>query len=139
VIYPDGRPDIYAALGAGTNDLFVVPSLRMVIVHQSLAPRTGKERPETQFSRAKFLSLLFTGQPASVEPETIADFPGAGAASSSSTSRADDAFTRLDRNQDGHVTLDEIPDKLTKLKSNFSKLDRNKDGYLTPDEVNQGN
>jgi len=114
---------------------------RMVIAHQSLAPGTGtpKERPETQFSRAKFLSLLFTGQPASVEPESIADFPGAGAASSSSTPRADDAFTRLDRNQDGRVTLDEIPDKLTKLKSNFSKLDRNKDGSLTPDEVNQGN
>jgi hypothetical protein len=78
VIYPDGYPDIYAAMGAGTNDLFIVPSLGMVIVHQAEAEASGtlRQSPDTVFSRAKFLSLLFTGQAGTMTEPITREFPG---------------------------------------------------------------
>jgi Ca2+-binding EF-hand superfamily protein len=41
-------------------------------------------------------------------------------------------FQRHDRNGDGKVTPDELPDKAT-----FARFDRNKDGAITPEEYNQ--
>ena len=135
VIYPDGYPDIYAAMGAGTNDLFIVPSLGMVIVHQAEAEASGtlRQSPDTVFSRAKFLSLLFTGQAGTMTEPITREFPGQ---SPLPGGRTDALFDRLDRNEDGRLSADEIPDRLRKLKSNFDEMDRNHDGYLTADEMN---
>jgi len=46
-----------------------------------------------------------------------------------------DIFSRLDRNGDGQVTRDEIPDRASRLKDAFDQLDRDKNGALTPDEL----
>jgi hypothetical protein len=46
-----------------------------------------------------------------------------------------DIFSRLDRNGDGQVTRDEIPDRASRLKDGFDQLDRDKNGALTPDEL----
>jgi CubicO group peptidase (beta-lactamase class C family) len=146
VIYPDGYPDIYAAMGAGTNDLFVVPSLHMVIVHQSEAAAAGtlQQAEDTVFSRAKFLSLFFTGQAGTMTAPITREFPGQSGrrtrgGSGSSGGRAAAIFDRLDRDGDGRVSLDEVPEQASRLRDNFDRLDRNHDGYLTPDELGTGN
>lgn len=53
-IYPGGPRDLYAAIGAGKQRLYVIPSLDLVIV------RFGREGP---FSDGDFLSRLLTGRP----------------------------------------------------------------------------
>jgi CubicO group peptidase (beta-lactamase class C family) len=54
-IYPAGQPDLYMAAGAGGNRLYVVPSVRLLIV------RLGDS---ARFSDERFLGLLFEGKDA---------------------------------------------------------------------------
>ncbi|MHC4606256.1 MAG: alpha/beta hydrolase [Planctomycetota bacterium] len=51
-IYPDGLPDIYAALGAGKNRMYMIPSLDMVVLRQ------GEGDTGRGFSDPEFLRLL---------------------------------------------------------------------------------
>jgi CubicO group peptidase (beta-lactamase class C family) len=53
-LYPDGPPDLIAALGSEKQRLYMIPSLHLVIV------RFGTE---TAFSDGDFLSRLLTGRP----------------------------------------------------------------------------
>jgi CubicO group peptidase (beta-lactamase class C family) len=53
-LYPGGPPDLIAAIGTGKQRLYVIPSLRLVIV------RFGHDAP---FSDGDFLSRLLTGHP----------------------------------------------------------------------------
>jgi CubicO group peptidase (beta-lactamase class C family) len=53
-LYPGGPPDLIAAIGTGKQRLYVIPSLRLVVV------RFGHEAP---FSDGDFLSRLLTGRP----------------------------------------------------------------------------
>jgi CubicO group peptidase (beta-lactamase class C family) len=138
VIYPDRYPDIYAAMGAGTNDLFIVPSLHMVIVHQAESAGSGTMRKTVPFSRAKFLSLFFTGQDTTMTEPVARERAGRGAGKRTGGGGESSIFERLDRNRDGRVSKDEIPPRASRLKDKFDRLDRNQDGYLTPDEVGAG-
>lgn len=76
--------------------------------------------------------------------------PGAGAAGETTASPTDRApgndtpsgpppggnfFARLDKNQDGAVTIDEAPEE---MKSRFASLDKNGDGKLTREELSAG-
>ncbi len=40
-IYHDGHPDIYAALGAGKNRMYIIPEYEAVVVRQTLSNRDG--------------------------------------------------------------------------------------------------
>ena len=40
-------------------------------------------------------------------------------------------FTRMDANQDGKITKDELPER---FRDRFDQFDRNQDGVLSPDE-----
>jgi CubicO group peptidase (beta-lactamase class C family) len=53
-IYRDGHPDLYAAMGAGRNRMYIIPSLGVVALRQTLGD-TG------QFDDHAFLSLLLSG------------------------------------------------------------------------------
>ena len=54
-IYPDDRPDLFAALGAGKCRMYIIPSLEVVAVR--LANRKGD-----LFNDSAFVSLLLRGQ-----------------------------------------------------------------------------
>jgi CubicO group peptidase (beta-lactamase class C family) len=53
-IYPDGLPDIIGALGAGKNRMYMIPSLKMVIVRQAEGDKLG-------YTDSEFLRLLLNG------------------------------------------------------------------------------
>ena len=53
-IYNDGFPDIIGALGAGKNRMYVIPSLKMVVVRQAEGDKLG-------YKDTDFLRLLLEG------------------------------------------------------------------------------
>lgn len=75
LIYFDGHPEIAGALGAGPNNLYLLPQADMVVIRQSPASiRPADVTWEEQrrnigarrggFTDNRFLSLLLTGEPA---------------------------------------------------------------------------
>ncbi len=55
-LYPEGEPDLYAALGAGKNRLYIIPSRNLVVARQTPGDTTD-------FEDAEFLRRLL-GKPA---------------------------------------------------------------------------
>ena len=70
-IYPDGEPELFAALGAGGNRMYILPSREMVVVRQG---EVEEVRPADSYQDAFFLSLLLTGE----EPELLPQVRTAG-------------------------------------------------------------
>jgi CubicO group peptidase (beta-lactamase class C family) len=69
-IYNDGRTDLFAALGAGRNGLYIIPSLRMVVVRQIQqamelseedAPPADRQARRGGFSDHQFMGRVLEG------------------------------------------------------------------------------
>ena len=108
--------DTVAAMGAGKQRLYVIPSRNMVVVRQAEA---------TKFDDGEFLQRLLYGK------ATLSD-----ELSSVRPRRRSwlNWFRRLDRNQDGRITRGEMPDR---LRERLGKADANGDGAVTPAEIEQ--
>jgi CubicO group peptidase (beta-lactamase class C family) len=106
--------DTVAAMGAGKQRLYVIPSRNMVVVRQAEA---------TKFDDGEFLGRLLYGK------ATLSDEPS----SSGPQRRSAPAwFRRLDRNQDGKLTKDEVP---ARLHQRLVNADGDGDGAVTPAEI----
>ncbi len=106
-IYPDGEPDLFAAMGAQKNRLYIFPQRSLVVVRQS------RDVNDTM-SDAEFIRLILGGE-ASVP--TASDRLGL-------------IFTDLDKNRDGKLDEEEAG-----VRPFFRPADANKDGVVTLDEV----
>ena len=60
--------------------------------------------------------------------------PGAGAKGRGPGGRGGAAFARFDKDKDGKITKEELPENLQPM---FDQLDRNKDGVISGDEISQ--
>ncbi|HUT93048.1 MAG TPA: serine hydrolase [Thermoguttaceae bacterium] len=128
--------DLYMAAGAGKQRLYVIPSLRMVVVRQ------GDIRAGRSFRDAAFLDRLLrrrsdTSSGAASRPSN----PGTTAGP-----MASGMFSRLDANADGKVSKDEFKQLgelgQGRLKENpavldrlFQRLDADGDGALSSEEM----
>jgi len=138
-IYPAGPPDIALAAGKGRNKLFLIPSLGMVVVRQA----SGEQM--SGFEDATFLGLLLTGEPGDIAPPSSqrpsmgGSGRGAGSqgrrASSGSGGRSAQMLARLDADDDGAISRDEIPDRMSRLDKAFDRIDRDGDGRLSAGEL----
>ncbi len=54
-IHPEGYPDLFGALGAGKNRMYMIPSAKTVVLRQS-------NRDRDTFSDAEFLRILLVGK-----------------------------------------------------------------------------
>ena len=89
-IYRGGHSDLFAALGAGKCRMYVIPSLKMVVVRQA-------DSQGDRFDDNTFLSLLLTGQ----SPDIVPRRPGG------SEQSVDLILRQMDRNGDGKIAPDE--------------------------------
>ena len=117
-IYRGGHSDLFAALGAGKCRMYVIPSLKMVVLRQ------GDSKGD-RFDDYTFLSLLLTGQSPDIAPRR----PGG------SDQSVDLILRQMDRNGDGKIARDEAGPQLRRW---FDRLDKDGDGTLdatgtTPD------
>ena len=116
-IYFGGHTDIIGLLGAGRCRMYLVPSENMVIV------RMGEDEPRTGgYVDSHFLQLLFEGK---------AEQDGG------SDNRLVQRIMRLDRNGDGKLSIDEIPEKYSGLRRAFRYLDADRDKMLSSEELAQ--
>lgn len=125
-VYSAGLTDIIAALGAGKNRMYIVPSLDMVIARQAEGEQVRG------YSDDEFLSLLFTGQGS---PAVAASATTPTSSGTSGRSRVSGMIDRFDRDGDGGLSPDELPGRNSRLQQSFSGLDRNGDGVLSEDEL----
>ena len=114
-IYRDGCRDLFAALGAGKCRMYVVPSLKMVVVRQA-------DNKADRFDDNTFLSLLLTGQ----SPDSVPQRRGG------SDQSVDRILRQIDRNGDGKIGRDEAGPELRRW---FDRLDRDGDGKLGAAEL----
>lgn len=130
-IYPEGVPDLYAALGAGINALYVIPSLDMVIVRQAESPWAGERRPPAGgYSNSVFLSLLLKGE----QPEATGEVPTPSGTAQQSPKGM---IARFDRDGNEKLSYGELPSQMTRLRGAFSRLDRDGDGHLSMEELDR--
>ncbi|MCC6546358.1 serine hydrolase [Candidatus Sumerlaeota bacterium] len=121
---------MYIAAGLGKQRLYMIPDQKLVVVRQGKL--AGKS-----FRDDNFLSLLFHGKMVAEEKEIpkSADqntsIPGTRANAGSVTPGP--MFKRMDKNGDGRLSADEIPERMKKL-----NLDKNGDGAVTWDEMRAG-
>lgn len=114
LIYPGGDPDMFAALGAGKNRLYVIPRLSMVVIRQS-------QHETDDFQDAEFLRLILANEPR--EP---------GVATQTAAQRLQQLFNDSDKNGDGKLTSDEAGERPF-----FKPADTDQDGALTIEELRQ--
>ena len=124
--------DLYMAAGAGKQRLYVIPSLKMVVVRQ------GDIRAGRSFHDDEFLNRLLrgeTGEAASPgRPRTASGEeqpPGTSAAGGT------DAMIRVflnrnDANHDGKLSPAEMPERIKQV---FGRFDANNDGFLDGQEL----
>lgn len=124
MIYPEGEPDLFAAMGAGKNRLYIIPRLALVIVRQS--PDVANE-----FRDGEFLRLLLrdakaprpttpppsTAKTAPVTPVTVA-------------ARLQQTMRLLDKDSNGKLSTAEAGERPF-----FKPADENQDGVVTLDEL----
>jgi CubicO group peptidase (beta-lactamase class C family) len=110
-----GHSDLFAALGAGKCRMYVIPSLKMVVVRQA-------DNKSDRFDDNTFLSLLLTGQ----SPDSVPRRPGG------SDQSVDRIFRQMDRNGDGKIGPDEAGPQLRRW---FARLDQDGDGTLGAAEL----
>ncbi|MDF1852827.1 MAG: serine hydrolase [Verrucomicrobiales bacterium] len=93
-LYPEGEPDLYAALGAGKNRLYIIPSKNLVVARQT-------PKDTTNFDDSEFLRRIL-GKPAPPDAD-LGLVPRPGPAQTSSLA------DRFDRDGEGKVTAKELP------------------------------
>jgi hypothetical protein len=106
-IYRGGEPDLFAALGAGRNRLYIVPGRKLVALRQT---RGRGDR----FSDREFLARLLGGDRVDA--------------------RVRRAFDRLDGDEDGRLTREELPER---MRPAFRRLDADGDGGVSPAEFQE--
>ena len=114
LIYPDGDADIFAALGAGKNRLYIIPRLSLVVIRQS-------QRETDEFQDAEFLRLILAK---GANPPAVA--------AASPAQRLQQLFKDADKNGDGKLSADEAG-----TRPFFKIADTNQDGAVTLDELRQ--
>lgn len=114
-IFRGGHSDLFAALGAGKCRMYVIPSLKMVVVRQA-------DNKSDRFDDNTFLSLLLTGQ----SPDSVPQRPGG------SDQSVDRIFRQMDRNGDGQIAPEEAGPQLRRW---FDRLDQDGDGTLGAAEL----
>lgn len=123
MIYPGGEPDLFAAMGAGKNRLYVIPRLALVIVRQS--PDETNE-----FRDGEFLRLLLGGShsPRPAPPTPAAKTAPATAATA--VARVQQTMRFLDKDADGRLSTAEAGDRPF-----FKPADEDRDDFITLDEL----
>ena len=114
-IYRGGHSDLFAALGAGKCRMYVIPSLKMVVVRQA-------DSQSDRFDDNTFLSLLLTGE----SPDSVPRRP------SGSEQSVDLIFRQMDRNGDGKIAPEEAGPQ---LRRRLDRLDKDGDGTLDMQEL----
>ena len=114
-IFRGGHSDLFAALGAGKCRMYVIPSLKMVVVRQA-------DSQVDRFDDNTFLSLLLTGQSPDITPRRPND----------GDQRVDLILRQMDRNGDGKISPDEAGPHLKRW---FDRLDQDSDGTLGAAEL----
>ncbi len=117
LIFPDAEPDLFAAMGAGKNRMFMIPHHSLVVVRQTL-------RESDTFLDSEFLQLILDGE------KSLA--PDYSPKTSTNASRIQQLFKELDTNQDGTITADEAGDRPF-----FKLADTDKNGILSAEEIRQ--
>ena len=122
-IYPDGHPDLFAALGAGKCRTYMMPELDAVVV------RLCETRRDAYRDRT-FLRILLQGS----DPDTAASESGPTRkrARGDRTGLARRMIRRNDRNGDGKLGAEEAPQRIRRA---FRWIDRNADGGLDETEL----
>ena len=127
-IFPEGYPDLFMAAGTGKNLLYVIPSLKMVVVRQAEGEQIKG------YDDAVFLGLLLkddqrrtaTGQEDTTDPTSNMD---------SAQERARKLIARFDKDNNQKLSRIEIPQQMKRLVSAFNNLDGDRDGQLSVDEL----
>jgi len=131
IVTSDWLPeDLFMAAGAGKQRLYVIPSMKLVVVRQ------GDIRQGRTFSDAEFLNRLLRGEAGEGTDSKPSRANRAGAGQETTPrgttqgGMLDERFRQLDRNHDGKLTRDEVP-----RAELFDRMDANKDGIVTLDEA----
>jgi len=117
----DPVPDLVMAAGKGKQKLFIIPSLKLVIVQFADAERSYREE--------KFLNLALGD--ASVAGRGVASDVGQGVEAGMAKSRVAQNFSLLDKNGDGKISREEADTHAAKI----FPFDQNKDGFVTQEEI----
>jgi CubicO group peptidase (beta-lactamase class C family) len=123
MIYPEGEPDLFAAMGAGKNRLYIIPRLGLVVVRQS--PDDTNE-----FRDGEFLRLLLGGVRAPRPTQPPPTTENAPVPSATVAARLQQTMRFLDKDADGKLSTAEAGDRPF-----FKPADENQDGVVTLEEL----
>lgn len=116
-IFPEAEPDLFAAMGAGKNRMFMIPHHALVVVRQTT-------RESDTFRDSEFLQLILDREnslASDLSPPT-----------STNASRLQQLFKEFDTNHDGTITADEAGSQPF-----FMLADTDKNGILSAEEIRQ--
>jgi hypothetical protein len=124
-IYPNGEPELFAALGAGKNRLYIIPRLALVVVRQN-------HHETDAYQDREFLRLLLGKAAATASTPAPSTATANSPATKTAAERLQQTIRYLDKNGDGSLSTAEAGDRPF-----FKPADGNKDGVVTLGELRQ--